>query len=196
MKPKFLFPLLVLFVLPLTSYAVTETYKLDPSHTYIVWNISHLGFSTQSGKFADIDGTIILDDTKPEDSKVTVTIKPAEVVTGVPKLDDHLKAKDFFDVSKYPTATFVSDKITVTGKDRAKVYGTLTLLGVSKPLVLDVTLNKQGMNPMTNKKTLGFSAKASLKRSDFGMKYALPAVGDDVEMDIGAEATLEKPTNN
>jgi polyisoprenoid-binding protein YceI len=167
-----------------------ETYKIDPQHTYVLWYTTHVGFSTQSGKFVLVDGTITLNEVTPENSKLNVTIKTANIVTGIPKLDHHLKGKDFFNVEKYPTATFVSDKIEVTGKETGKIYGKLTLLGVTKPVVLDVKLIKAGMHPLVEKKSLGFSATGNIKRSDFGMKYLVGPIGDEVKLEIGAEANL------
>jgi polyisoprenoid-binding protein YceI len=105
----------------------------------------------------------------------------------IPKLDEHLKGKDFFDVAQFPTATFVSDKITKTGNN-AKVQGMLTIHGVSKPVTLNVKLNKVGVNPMSKKKAAGFSATATIKRSDFGVGKYVPDVGDEVTLDIQAEA--------
>jgi len=169
------------------SAQASDTYTLDPGHSYVLWRISHFGFSNPTGKWY-ANGTIILDETKPENSQVKVTIDTATIDTGIPKLDEHLKSKDFFDVKEYPTATFVSNKVKMTGKDSAKVFGTLTLHGVSKPVVLDVKLNKLGMNPVSNKFTAGFSAKTTLKRSDFGIKAYLPGLGDEVKIDIESEA--------
>jgi polyisoprenoid-binding protein YceI len=185
---KRLFTLILFFSLLLIGTAeAADTYVLDPGHTYVLWRISHFGFSNPSGKWY-ANGTIILDETKPENSKLNVTIQTDSIDTGIPKLDEHLKSKDFFDVKQYPTATFVSDKIKMTGKDSAKVFGTLTLHGVSKPVVLDVKLNKLGISPISNKKTAGFSATTKLKRSDFDIKAYLPGLGDAVKIDIEAEA--------
>lgn len=169
-----------------------DTYKLDASHTAVTWHISHFGFSSPSGKFMNVDGTLELDEANPASSKVNVTIPVADIDTGVAKLDEHLKADQFFDTAKYPTAVFVSDKVEMTGKDTANVHGALTLHGVTKPVVLKVRLNKIGNN-MMNKKTAGFSAVASLKRSDFGMTTYLPGLGDDVTIDIESEANLATP---
>ena len=102
-------------------------------------------------------------------------------MTGLPKLNEHLLGDSFFDVAKFPTATFVSTKVDVTSKTTAKVTGDLTLHGVTKPVVLDVTLNKIGEN-MKKQKTAGFSATATIKRSDFGMTAYLPALGDEVKL--------------
>lgn len=164
-----------------------EFYTLDPNHTYVLWHINHFGFSNPSGKWM-ASGTLILDEAKPQNSKVNVTINVADVVTGIQKLDEHLKTDTFFNVAKFPIATFMSDSVDVTGKNTARVHGILTVHGVSKPITLDVTLNKLGISPITNKKTAGFTAHTELKRSDYGISAYLPGLGDDVKIDIESEA--------
>ena len=180
-----------LMLVTATAHAA-DTYTLDPTHTSVVWSINHFGFSNPWGKFSMITGTLNLDEQKPELSKVTVTVPVANNLTGIPKLDEHLASKDFFDVATYPTATFVSDKVMLTGKSTATVDGTLTLHGVSKPETLYVTLNKIGEN-MMKKKTAGFSATATIKRSDFGINTYLPMLGDEVKLFIESEANIPQP---
>jgi polyisoprenoid-binding protein YceI len=171
-----------------TAHAA-DTYKLDANHTAITWHISHFGFSSPSGKFMNVDGKLELDEKNPAASRVSLTIPVGDIDTGVAKLDEHLKGDQFFNVATYPTATFVSDKVEVTGKDTAVVHGSLTLHGVTKPVALKVKLNKIGEN-MFKLKTAGFSATTTLKRSDFGMTTYLPGLGDDVTIDIESEANL------
>lgn len=171
-----------------TAIFAATTYQLDPLHSFVQWNISHLGFSNQTGKWL-AEGSLVLDEAKPQNSKVNATIHLNNFITGISDLDKHLMEPMFFDIEKFPTATFVSDKVTTIGKNKAKVYGMLTLRGVSKPVVLDVVLNKMGQNPISKKDTVGFSAKAIVKRSDFGMTAFLPALGDTVDLNIQAEAT-------
>jgi len=165
-----------------------ETYTIDPNHSYVLWHISHFDFSHPSGKWMVTKGTLILDKEKLQDSKVNVTINVADMITGIPELDKHLKGPLFFDVTQFPIATFVSDKVTQTGKETAKVHGLLTIHGVTKPITLDVKLNKIGVSPITNKETVGFSANTTLKRSDFGITTLLPGLGDEVKIDIQVEA--------
>ncbi|MDR3501617.1 MAG: YceI family protein [Legionella sp.] len=174
-----------------TLQAEPETLILDNHHTYIAWNIKHLGFSTQTGKWY-ATGQLVIDKEHPENSKVVANINVADIVTGIPELDKHLKSKLFFDVDHFPKATFVSDKVKVTGENKADVSGVLTLHGVSKPVVLHVIFNKAGMNPVNNKMTAGFTATATIKRSDFGINTLLPALGDEVELNINAEAYQDK----
>jgi polyisoprenoid-binding protein YceI len=173
----------------LSAANAAETYTIDPGHTSVVWTINHFGFSHPWGKFSQITGSLTLDEQVPTNSNVSVTIPVNDLSTGLDKLDEHLKSKDFFDVATYPTATFVSSTVTLTGKDTATVEGTLTLHGVSKPETLTVTLNKIGEN-MMNKKTAGFSATATIKRSDFGISAYLPNLGDEVKLYIESEANL------
>ena len=137
----------------------------------------------------DQPGSLVLDEQSPQNSKLAVTVPIANLVTGVAKLDEHLASNGFFDTATYPTATFVSTKVTQTGKDTATVEGTLTLHGVSHPETLNVTLNKIGEN-MMKKKTAGFDATATVKRSDFGMTAFLPMLGDEVKLFITSEANL------
>ncbi len=181
---------LTMLFLSLSSAKASEVFNFDPNHTVVVWHANHFGFSNPSGKFTDVSGSLVLDEQKPENSKVNVKITIASLDTGLTKLDNHVKSADFLDAEKYPTATFSSDKVVVTSKTTAKVYGSFELRGVTKPVVLDVTLNKIGDHPMTKKKAVGFTASTVIKRSDYGVNYALPGVSDDVKIDIEAEAQV------
>jgi polyisoprenoid-binding protein YceI len=172
-----------------------DTYTLDPMHTQVVWSISHFGFSSPSGKFAQVEGTLTLDEKNPENSKVNATIKLANLVTGIDKLNEHLLGDSFFDAAKFPTATFTSTKVETAGKDMAHVTGDLKVRGITKSVVLEVKLNRIAEN-MMHKKTAGFSATTELKRSDFGMSTYLakpgegPMLGDEVKLEIETEANL------
>lgn len=178
--------LLSLLALPFAATAA-DSYQLDPNHTYVLWHAQHFGFSTQTGKFR-ATGTLLLDEKNVENSKVNVKIKMADLATGVPEFDKHLQRTLFFNVSKFPEATFVSDKITVVDAEHVDMAGTLTFLGVKKPLTLAVTLNKKGVSPLTDKYTLGFTAKTEIKRSDFGMNALIPNISEQVPIDIQVEA--------
>lgn len=183
--------LVMAFTLSAPIHAAPETFTLDKNHTYVLWSVEHLGFSTQYGKWY-ATGQLVLDKENPSQSKVDVKIDVSNIVTGVPELDKHLKSKLFFDTEHFPTATFVSNKVTPQGDNKATVDGTLTLHGVSKPVVLQVTLNKEGMNPISNKMSVGFTATTTINRSDFGLNAFLPAVSDKVNLSIGAEAYQDK----
>lgn len=178
----------LLFSTPLHA---AETYTMDPQHSYVAWHISHFDFSKPTGKWM-ANGTIVLDEQNLQNSQVNATIKVADIITGLSELDKHLKGKLFFDVEKFPTATFVSDKIDIVDKKIDKVHGALTVHGVTKPVTLNVKLNKMGINPITENPTIGFSGNTTLKRSDFGMKTMLPGVGDEVNIEIQVEAYKPK----
>ncbi len=176
-------------LLPAAGHAA-DTYKFDPNHTSVLWHENHFGFSNPAGRFGITDGSVTLDEANPANSKVDVTIDVKSLTTGIDKFNEHIKSKDFLDADQFATATFKSTKVDVTGKDAAKVTGDLTLHGVTKPVVLDVKLNKIGEHPMNHKKTAGFTASTTIKRSDFGISMYVPNVSDEVKIDIEAEASV------
>ena len=184
---RYFLTILSLLSASFSLHATTEMWTLDPQHTSVLWKIEHLGFSTQVGKFY-ASGTLAVDEQNPKNSKVDAKVKISDIVTGLPELNKHLLGHQFFDNDIFPIATFVSNKVDVINKNSGKIYGTLTLHGVSKPVTLDVTMNKTGKNPINNKMTMGFTATTVIKRSDFGMSTLLPALGDEIKLEINAEA--------
>lgn len=182
--PIFIFS--IFFSMPI--YA-SETYTFDPAHTYVIWQVNHFGFSDLTGKFM-ASGTLVLDESKPQNSKVNVKIDTANISTAIPKLDSVLRGSNFFDTQKYPSATFVSNKIEMTGKMSGKVYGTLTIRGIAKTIILNVKLTKAGVHPYYGKRALGFTAETTLKRSAFGLSGYIPGVGDETKIQIQAEAEI------
>ncbi len=171
-----------------TSFAAGEKYQIEKNHSHVNWTANHFGFSNQTGKFSDISGEIVFDEKKPQDSSVDVTIKIASLTTGLSGFDAHLKSEELLDEKKFPTAKFISKKIKVTGKNTAKIEGELTLHGVTKPVTLNAKFNKSDVSVITQKPTVGFSATASIKRSEFGVNYAVPAVSDKIDLVIEVEA--------
>jgi polyisoprenoid-binding protein YceI len=167
-----------------------DLYKIDPMHASINWTANHFGFSNQSGKIADVTGTISLDETNPQQSFVDVKIGVGSIVTGLSKFDEHLKSADFLNVEKFATATFKSTSVAPSGKTFAKVKGNLTLLGVTKPITLDVKIVRIGLSPISQQKTIGFYATTTLKRSDFDMTFGAPGVSDNVKIIIDLEASF------
>jgi polyisoprenoid-binding protein YceI len=167
-----------------------ETYKLEPTHTSVTFQYTHFGFSHPTGKFMNAVGTVTLDEATPANSSVEVSFAIDGVNTGVPALDAHLKGADFFDAAKFPTATFKSTKVEPTSATTAKVTGDLTIHGITKPVTLDVTLNQKGPN-MMKKLTAGFTAKGTINRSDFGISTYVPAVSDQIDLYIEAEANAQ-----
>lgn len=163
------------------------TYTLDPTHSKITWSVNHLGFSTYAGQFAGATGTLVLDPKAPAASRLDVTVKTDDVGTLNAALDKHLKAPDFLDTAKFPTATFRATRIVVTGEREADIHGELTLRGVTRPVTIEAEFNQAGVNPLDKTYTVGFDGEAKIRRSEFGVAYALPAVGDEVSLKIEAE---------
>ena len=161
-------------------------YRLDKSHAKILWSVSHFGFSTYTGEFTDFDASLTLDPANPARSRLTATIATPSVATHNDALDTHLRSADFFDAAAHPTATFVSTEVHPTGPRTADVTGNFTMRGVTRPLTLAVTFNAAGNN-MAGTYTAGFSATGTIRRSEYGMTYAVPAVGDDIELRISGE---------
>jgi polyisoprenoid-binding protein YceI len=171
------------------SAGASEKYQLDPTHASVLFGVSHLGFSKTFGRFNTIEGVFNLDQGSPENSTVEVTIDAASLDTNHAGRDEHLRGKDFFNVTEFPKLTYKSTSVKLTGEKTAVVTGDLTMHGVTKPVPLEVTLVNQGPNPMDKSKIVaGFSARGALKRSDFGMGYAAPVLGDDVEIIIEVDA--------
>ena len=172
--------------------AVTAgTYTADGRHTQVAWTINHLGFSLYHGLFGNASGSLTIDPAHPEAAKVTVSFPIADVVTTADALNKHLAAPDMMDAAKYPTGSFTSTKVTVNGT-RATIEGNLTLKGVTKPVTLAATFTGVGTNPLNKAATVGFEATTSIKRSDYGITYLLPALGDRVDLAITA-AFEKKP---
>jgi polyisoprenoid-binding protein YceI len=176
------------------AFAATEKFNLDKPHTQIIFSVEHMGLSHSYGKFTDYEGAINLDENTPEQSNAEITIKTASVDLDDDKWNEHVKGKDFFNVEKFPTITFKSTKIEKTGDHTANLTGDLTLLGVTKPVTLAVVHNKTGKHPMKDVMATGFSATGTIKRSDFGMNYGVPMVGDEIKLIIEAEAYSEDKT--
>ena len=170
------------------AQAAPVKYEFDKAHSSITFKVSHLGFSHSLGRFMDWDGHIMFDQQNPAGSSVEVKIKSPSIFMGTEAWDKHLKNADFLNVEKFPTIDFKSTKIEVTGDKTADIHGDLTILGVTKPAVLKTVMNGAGKHPMSGKDTAGFTATTTIKRSEFGMNYGLPNVGDDVAVTIEVEA--------
>ena len=168
--------------------AAPAAYKLDPSHSQVVFSYDHLGFSTSYGMFSGFDGTIMFDQEDPANSSVELSIPVESIITGWQARTDHFLSPDFFNASTAPAATFKSTDVEVTGENTAKVTGDMTIAGQTNPVTLDVTFNKMGMHPMAQKEWMGASATATILRSDFGMGKFAPNVSDEVELIISVEA--------
>lgn len=162
-------------------------YIMDKTHGYVVFSYDHLGFSKPILRFDDIDAVLTLDSTDPTQSKVSVKIDPASINSGVARFDEHLVGEDFFNVAKFPTITFESSDLSQLSSSKGTLTGNLTMKGITKPVTLNVTLNKAGENFRSGNPQAGFSAKGTLNRSDFDLGAYVPNVSDAVELIIEAE---------
>ncbi|MEN8406003.1 YceI family protein [Acinetobacter seifertii] len=174
------------------TLAAPVDYKIDPTHTATVFSWNHFGFSTPSANFSDIQGVIKVDNAKPANSSVDVTIPLSSVNTNVPALDKEFQQEAWFNAAKYPNITFKSTKVETKDKKHFKITGDLTVKGVTKPVVLNAVLNKQGEHPMAKVPAIGFNATTSFNRSEFGLGSYVPNVGDKITVNITTEATAAK----
>jgi polyisoprenoid-binding protein YceI len=173
------------------AVAAPARYVLDPDHMSIGFLISHVGFEKLLGMFREAHGTFVFDEQKPAVSDIDVTIKTASVFTNHDERDEHLRKPDFLWAEKYPEITFRGTSAEHTGPRTGKVSGDLTIRGVTKPVTLDVVWNKSGQYPFGDMHyATGISARAKIKRSNFGMTYAVDSglVGDEVEIILEFEA--------
>ena len=176
-----------LATLPFTAVTAAD-YTIDPAHTFASFAINHLGFTTIRGKFNQQSGSMQFDPSAKKAS-VMIEIDATSIDTGHDKRDAHLQSPDFLNAVENPTITFKSTEVTWNGSVLATVTGDLTILGVSKPVTLTVTSMKCGPHPFSKKETCGFDATASIKRSDYGVNYGLPAIGEVLDLQIGVEAS-------
>jgi len=180
-----------LAVLPAFASAAIEVpsghYVLEPTHAYITFSYSHLGFSTPHVAFTSFDVDLQFDAEKPGSSSLSVSIDPNSVESRVEEFNEHLVGERFFDTTNHPDITFTSTGVEFDGETKAKVTGDLTIKGQTHPVTLDATLNKAGNHPMLKKPMMGFNAEATVPRSQWGLGYAVPMVGDEVNLFITVE---------
>jgi polyisoprenoid-binding protein YceI len=172
--------------------AGTSDYRFDLVHTQIFFAVSHLGFSHPAGRLHVKSGFIRFDPDNWSTAQVDVVIDAASVDMGDTAWNDKLRSHEFLAAQRYATAHFVSTRVEKTADKTGIVHGKLTLLGITRPVDLNVTFNRVGVHAYSFKYVAGFSASAKFKRSDFGMNKYLPDVGDDVDLHIEAEGLRDK----
>ena len=175
-----------------SAVCAAETDVIDANHTQVEFTYSHLGFSHITGRFDKVEGDFLFDAKDPTKSSIQVNIPISSINTGVADLDEDFRSDGFFDAEKCPTATFQSSTVISTGKDKLSVSGDLTIHGVTKPVTLDVSVNKIGVHPLGGRAAAGFDATATIKRTDFGIAKYAPNVSDEVQLHISMEAMVPK----
>ncbi|MBA3811270.1 MAG: YceI family protein [Caulobacteraceae bacterium] len=161
-------------------------YAIEPTHTRILFSLSHLGFTTWYGDFTGAKGSARIDPAKPGASSLEVSVPAASVATTNATLDSELKGAEWLDANRYPVISFIAKRFSVTGPGSGEIQGDLTLHGVTRPVTLKAHFNGAGKNPLSGAYTAGFEGMASIKRSDFGVTKYVPLVGDDVTLIISA----------
>jgi polyisoprenoid-binding protein YceI len=167
--------------------ASAESLTIDPTHTWPRFEVNHLGFSTQIGRFNKTDGKITID-AAAKTGNIDIKIDSASIDMGLEKWDNHMKGPDFFNIEKFPTMYFKSSKLKFDGEKLVGADGEFTMLGVTKPVSLNVSGYRCGNHPMTKKAMCGADVTTTIKRTDFGMGYGVPAVADEVKITIPVEA--------
>ena len=181
---------LLLACAALCARAEPETFTIDPNHTFPTFEYTHLGVSVQRGRFSKTTGKITID-SAAKTGNVEAVIDATTVEAGPPRLVEHLRGPDFFDVAKYPTLTFKGSRFTFDGEKVKSVSGELTILGVTKPVTLNAVSFNCGQHPQNKKKICGGDFAVAIKRSDWGMSRFAPAVSDEIVLHIGVEAAKD-----
>ena len=185
---------LITAALPLAAVAAPESHTFDPTHTFPHFELSHFGYSDIRGRFDKTVGKFTIDRAAKTGS-LDITVQTASVTTGDnergsrPRTrDEHLRTAAFFNVAEFPTMTFKSTGVKFSGDNPAQVEGQLIMIGVSKPFTLQIESWRCGAHPVNKRQMCGGSATGVFKRTEFGMKYGVPALGDEIKLWIGFEA--------
>lgn len=167
-------------------------YRLDPDHASILFKVGHMGYAYYVGRFNKIEGVLDYDSLHPEKSRLSVTIEAASIDANHETLEQILRGRDHLDAERHPFIAYKADGLGIEDDRHGTVSGELTLREVARPVPLSVVFNGGASNPLTGRFTLGFSATASLSRSDFGMTALGPLVADRVDIEINVEFQREE----
>ena len=193
---KALFISSALALTTVASAALPSQWQLDDSHTRVGFSVNHLGFSTTMGHFNDVKGVVNYDVKAPSKTNMSFTIATDSIDTNWDARDEHLKKAEFFNVAKYPTMTFKSTSVKFMNPQQAKVTGDFTMLGQTKPLTLDVTLNKIANSPLTKEPVIGFRATGNIDRAAYGMTAFADGITTNVPIQIDGELIEKKAQTN
>lgn len=187
---KHLILLAIAATMSTAAIAAPETYIIDSNHSMPRFSYNHFGYSTQLSRFDKATGKVVIDRATKTGS-VDVTIDTTSVNTGLALFNEHIQAEDFFNTAKFPTATFVSNKMNFVGDKPVSIDGILTIKGVSKRETLTVTSFMCMPHPMQKKDACGANATVVVKRSDFNMVKHVPYVSDEVTITLPVEAVKQ-----
>ena len=192
MKSKYVLSVVVIVVSAMSTGSASgqpAKYALDPSHTSVVFGVSHLGYSFTYGRFNKVDGHFVFDKNSPTNSQFTVTIDAASVDTNDAKRDEHLRNADFFNVRQFPTIEFRSTQVD-QNRTGLQLVGNMVMHGETKQITIPLQKVGEGKGPYGNYR-MGFQTQFNLKRSDFGMRNMIGPVGDDVSIIMSFEGILQ-----
>jgi polyisoprenoid-binding protein YceI len=183
--------LCALALLAPAATAVAASFEIDPVHTSVVFKVNHLGVTNVYGRFREVAGTVVLDEADPAKSQVSITIPADSVDTNVEKRDTHLRGPDFLSAKEFPNIRFQSTKVEKTGDATWRITGDLALHGVTRPVTADFTYFGKAKDAQGKTKA-GGEATFSVRRSEFGVTYGVPAIGDEIVFVLGIEG-FEQP---
>ncbi|WP_114701844.1 YceI family protein [Psychrobacter proteolyticus] len=182
----------ILSITTMASAALPTQWQLDNSHTRVGFSVDHMGFSTVMGHFSDVDGTVKFDLKNPNQTQLNFVIDTDSIDTAWAARDKHLKTEEFFNVKKHPTMSFKSTQVNFVNPQQAKVTGDFTLLGQTKPLTLNLTLNKIDNSPLTKEPVVGFRATGTIDRAAYGMTAYSAGITTNVPIQIDGELVEKK----
>ncbi|MCL6473526.1 MAG: YceI family protein [Firmicutes bacterium] len=164
-----------------------QTYQIDPVHSSLVFRVKHMNTAYVYGMFTSMKGTVVVDEANPARSSINIEVDADSVNTNNQQRDNHLRSPDFFNTRQFPTITFRSTEIRRVNANTVQVRGDLTMRGVTRPITANVTLTGKGKNAQ-GRDIIGFETTFTIRRSEFGIRYGLPGLGDDVRVTLSIEA--------
>lgn len=176
----------LLGVLPVAA----QTYQIDPVHTSLVFRVKHMNTAYVYGMFRDVKGTIIVNEANPARSSISIEVDANSVYTANEQRDNHLRSPDFFNTRQFPTIRFASTEVRKVNETTGQVRGNLTIRGVTRPITANVVLTGRGKNQQ-GRDIIGFETTFTIRRSEFGIRYGLPGLGDEVRVILSIEAVRQ-----
>jgi polyisoprenoid-binding protein YceI len=167
--------------------ASAQTYQIDPVHSSLLFRVKHMDTAYVYGMFTSMKGTVVVDEANPARSSINIEVDANSVYTHNEQRDNHLRSPDFFNTRQFPTITFKSTQVRRINANTVQVRGDLTIRGVTRPITANVTLTGKGKNPQ-GKDIIGFETTFTIRRSEFGIRYGLPGLGDEVQVTLSIEA--------
>jgi len=167
--------------------ASAQTYQIDPVHSSLLFRVKHMDTAYVYGMFTSMKGTVVVDEANPARSSINIEVDANSVYTHNEQRDNHLRGPDFFNTRQFPTITFKSTQVRRINANTVQVRGDLTIRGVTRPITASVTLTGKGKNPQ-GKDIIGFETRFTIRRSEFGIRYGLPGLGNEVQVTLSIEA--------